>query len=259
MKIALVLPTYGHLDYAEKAARSFISNTRSPHVMTMVVAADDGSPGISDKEYAEWVERAGVSYYVRFPHEGNLTRSWNWGLGHAPGADIVVCGNSDLIFSPGWDIGVLAALDAGYDLVGPVSNAPGWGFAPQDISTYLPEYVPSDDLHSIAGTARQLEGRAPVEVRAPYLQFMPAALACFPEVLNGFCLIARADTWFNGAFDKHHVFNPAYKMTENEVELQIRWFGRRRAVAASSFVFHYRAVSRGDKYLCKGAYRHGAR
>jgi len=69
--------------------------------------------------------------------------------------------------------------------------------------------------------------------------------------------VARTKTWFEGAFDSKHVFDPSHPMTENELELQIRWgfAGRKTAVAASSFVFHYRSISRGDAYKCEGAFR----
>jgi GT2 family glycosyltransferase len=70
-------------------------------------------------------------------------------------------------------------------------------------------------------------------------------------------MIAKGTTWLDYSYDAEHVFNPAHRMTENEVELQIRWasHGLRRAVVPSSFVFHYRGVSRGLQGEADGAYR----
>ena len=68
------------------------------------------------------------------------------------------------------------------------------------------------------------------------------------------------------AYDAEHVFkprndvnsrghkNPTPLMTLQEYELQGRWHaaGLRSGVVLSSFVFHYRAVSRGEKKFGKG-------
>jgi hypothetical protein len=66
-----------------------------------------------------------------------------------------------------------------------------------------------------------------------------------PEVVNGFTMAATVETWQAGSFDENHVFNPVYKQTENEMELQLRWglLGWRTAVAVRSFVYHYKGES----------------
>ena len=85
----------------------------------------------------------------------------------------------------------------------------------------------------------------------------PGVTATVPDMLNGFTMVARTETWWEGAFDRQHVFNPAMARDGQELELQLRWSlsCRRIAVAPSSFVFHYRSVARGDGFLCEGAYR----
>ena len=63
-----------------------------------------------------------------------------------------------------------------------------------------------------------------------------------PEVLNGFTMAATLDTWERGSYNDTCVFNPAYKHLENEMELQLRWalLGYTSAVAARSFIYHYK-------------------
>jgi len=251
--IALVLPTYGHLDYAAKTAQSFRENTKD--LPTVIIAVDDASPGVTAEEYAAWAKGLGIEHAYRFEQNGGLTRSWNYGLDIARslGVEYTVCGNSDLIFSPSWDRGVLTALQD-HDLVGPVTNAPGFGTKRQRVECL------TDSEADIAWAADAAADR-PAET-LPTRPMLGATndgqtVALLPEILNGFCLAARTKTWFAGAFDSKHVFDPGHPMTENELELQIRWgfAGRKTAVAASSFVFHYRGVSRGLVGLSDGAFR----
>lgn len=258
--ICLILPTYGHLAYAEKAARSFLENTKGAR--PVICAVDDATPGLTNEDFAEWAANLGIQHAHRFEENDGLTRSWNYGLqwARANGMRYAVCGNSDLIFSPGWDVGIIEALKD-YDLVGPVTNAAGWGTETQRVENHLDvDYAPDDSWDSIAATAERLRlaGMPAQGLTGPLTSFVNGVTITVPEYLNGFCLVAKTETWIAGGYDRDHVFDPANKMTENEVELQTRWVvgqGGRRAVVPSSFVFHYRSVSRGDQYKCEGAYR----
>ncbi len=256
--ICLILPTYGHLDYAEKAARSFLANTKTSRAV--VCAVDDGSPGVTNEEYAAWAKNAGIQYAFRFDENDGLTRSWNHGLQYCRdhGIRYAVCGNSDLIFSPGWDIGVISALED-HELVGPVTNAPGWGMPLQNVASFVPGYEPSDDPAEIAAVAEKLSVFPSETLLEPVTTFGPTgAQVRIDQFLNGFCLVARTNVWWSGAFDGENVFDPSHKLTENETELQARWVvgqGARRALVSSSFVFHYRSVTRGDKFKSAGAFR----
>lgn len=58
--------------------------------------------------------------------------------------DYACCTNNDTVFTPGWDVTLRAALSRGFDLVGPVTNAPGSEKA-QDVSNFMPNDVLSDD------------------------------------------------------------------------------------------------------------------
>ena len=220
---------------------------------------DDCSPNLRAGEYRDWEIEASVDVSEEFDTPGGLTRSWNAGLGIAQrsGSDIAIVGNSDTVFTPGWDRGIVAALNQ-FHLVGPVTNAAGWGSPAQRVQNYIPGYQVSDDEERLGEASDQLLGFKAVELAPPKFQFGPqGVLVAVPEFINGFTMAARMETWQKHKFDADHYFNPAYPMTENEVELQLRWrwAGLRIGIAPSSFVFHYRSVSRGDQFLCEGAFR----
>lgn len=255
----MIIPTYGAFDYASRAARSAIINTSG---MAVVHVVDDASPvdwqAIRRQHFSSLANEFGVDRLSLFRYDtrGGLTRSWNHGLSAAiqGGADFVCCTNSDVLFSPGWDVRVREALGAGYHLVGPLTNAPGTEKR-QGVSAHLADYVIDDAPDALARTAARLEQTygSTVETGA----------------VNGFCLVASAAIWSDHRYDRVHFFrprndfnsrgarNPTPLMTLNEYELQGRWgrSGLRSGIALGSFVFHYRAVSRGDSYRCPGWYR----
>lgn len=256
-RMALILPTYGHLDYAAKCAASFRKHTQYGPA---IIAVDDGTPGLTNEQFAAWAEEQGIEHAYRFEENGGLTRSWNYGLAlaRAQGYHYTVCGNSDTIFSPGWDVAVRAALDK-VDLASPITNASGFGTPLQNVGHYVENYKLSDAEEDIAAVADMVKALEP-SVFDQHLIGMDAekhSVVVLPHTLNGFTLVAKTRTWWAGAYNKDNVFNPKHKLTENELELQLRWHmaGRRMAVAPGSFVFHYRAVSRGDQHMCEGAFR----
>src|SRR5581483_4118575 len=71
------------------------------------------------------------------------------------------------------------------------------------------------------------------------------------EAVNGFFMMARTARWWEGRFDREHVFDPAphFALTGNEDELQRRFraAGWRSVVSLCSFIFHYRSVTRGER------------
>lgn len=222
---------------------------------------DDASPGVTDTQWSKWSTEC-ADYAQRFDENGGLTRSWNKGLRMARylGATYAICGNSDTIFSPGFDTGLLEALEKAH-LVGPVSNAPGWGCKRQNIENYCANYELTDNRAAINDTAAALRDQ-PVRLQLPRREIISNAdgesvTVNYPETLNGFTLCARTDDWWSGAYDSSQVFNPGYPMEGSEAELQIRWahLDRIAAIAPRSFVFHYRAITRGDDHLCAGAFR----
>lgn len=250
--ILIVIPTYGHFDYAERAVRSALANTI--HFSPSIAVFDDCSPDEDAcNKFGGFVLGCQFEYDVpasmtRFHANGGLTRSWNHGLHAAKTSGYEYCcvTNSDVMFPIGWDVEVIKGLEK-YALVGPVTNAPG---------TQKDQYV---DRYSVIYN----RPTAWADIQKVQDEIGKAKAGWFKELtLNGFCMVAKTETWWANAFDAEHVFrprndlnskgepNPTPLMTLNEYELQARWHakGLRSAACLGSYVFHYRAVSRGDKY-----------
>jgi hypothetical protein len=146
---------------------------------------------------------------------------------------VIIAGNSDLKFPQNWSKGIIEALEEGAGVVGPMTNAPGHR-PRQHVSRFVSSYVVDDSDSYISKISNLLyKEKVGCTEKGP---------------LNGFCLAARAATWKAGAYSlsNHHFFNPKFKMTRNEDELMGRFkkLGISSRIACSSFVFHYRGVTR---------------
>lgn len=231
-RVAILVPSYGHLDYALEAARSALVNT--PEALALVI--DDGSPGFDAGPFQELGPRVLLH---RFPSNGGLTRSWNHGLCWARdlGCTFAVAGNSDVLYPAGWWPPVEASLGQGpqdpgvLHLAGPVTNAPGHRRF-QDVRLWLDGYQVADDRPYLDSVQRSLAASYAGQV------------ALGP--VNGYCLAARVDTWFLFAHGSRTPFNRKLRMTRQEDDLCARWGKRGLQVGCvpGSFVFHYRGVSR---------------
>lgn len=118
-------------------------------------------------------------------------------------------------------------------MVGPLTNAPGHR-TKQNVNRFIDNFKVDDSSEYIAEVSqRLLEKNLGMTEKGP---------------LNGFCVAALAETWVKGAFNisEGHFFNPKNKMVKNEDELIGRWkkMGITNRIVCSSFVFHYRGVTR---------------
>jgi hypothetical protein len=143
--------------------------------------------------------------------------------------DVAIVGNADTIWGEHAIDGLLDALDEGLDLVGPVSNRPGWG-TPKQVASLM-----------------GLQDRW-IRLGDSQLEFDHSTRSgvgmSLRECINGFTMAARMDTWAAGAFDIENgeFFNPKYKQTENEMELQLRWalLDWRIGIALNAYVHHFK-------------------
>lgn len=242
-ELLFILPTYGHFDYARACLESFVRHTQPGTYHVAII--DDASPEWFQIPFSLWP--VCPKHYLHFVTRDGLTRSWNAGLQLARQHDFqyVICGNSDLLFTEGWYEPLKIALNSGFDLVGPVTNAPGhagW----QNIKHYARCALTDERLY-LSTVARRLR-KHPKKV-----------YTC--RFINGFCMAAKMKTWWAGAFDEDNVFDPRHKLTGNENELQLRFRSRGLHIGyvPRSFVFHYRSVSRPaalTQSSSRGAYRH---
>jgi glycosyltransferase involved in cell wall biosynthesis len=255
IRIGFICPTYNATvlhKYTKKSLESFFDTT--PNGVAIVV--DDGSANWSNayenslKAIATKLPGSEI-HFIHFPKNGGLTRSWNAGLSKAKELNLThaIAGNNDVVFTNNWHAGLLHAAENGYSLIGPLSNAPGiTAKGNQEISRFYAGYRLTDsqvEINKVASTLYKNNLGKVIESR-----------------INGFFLFAKMTDWQKGMYDAQHYFrpvnpktadgrrNPTPLMTLNEDELQSRWAakGMKSAVCLSSFIFHYRAVSRGDTY-----------
>jgi GT2 family glycosyltransferase len=229
-----ICPTYGHYEYARAALASFFQHTTDG----IALVIDDGHPKFRKFWDARWNV---VAHH--FPDRQGLTRSWNFGLIQARElcAQYTICGNSDILFTPGWSTGPTGLLDDdSVGVIGPLSNAPGLTNTLQNIWDHVPHYQSRDEAVHLAAIAAALALRYSTK----------AHLAV--SAVNGFFMISRTTRWWDGCFDDHHVFNPAHRfaLIHSEHELQKRLLARgwHSLVSLSTFIFHYRSVTRGEKF-----------
>lgn len=261
-EIAFICPTYNHFVYAHHAIASFFKYSPADSVCLLI---DDASP--------EWEKIDWDAFYQGIPREKvvtlrskenrGLTHSWNWGLRKARdlGAQFTIAGNSDILFTNGWEEPMVQALkaDTNIKMVGPLSNAAGiTAKGKQDVARYYPKYKVTDDANYLNIVARFLKRRRPAG------EIVPSASG-----VNGFFQMAATKTWWDNAFDLNNCYRPRNDynskghrnrtplMTLNEDELQKRWRANNAnsGIVTRSFIFHYRAVSRGDRYKKGGWYR----
>lgn len=239
MSLLVVVPTYSAFDYAKLAVESA---AKTPGAVVAVI--DDGSPDWPGERIVRgWLPSSVPFVIFRFDRNArSLTRSWNLGASVARemGLEFVCFATSDCVFPVGWELPLIEGLGLDrFTVAGPVTNAPGHSPA-QDVSRYLPGYVVSDDPDDIDETLGKL----------------PDVGAVATKRLNGFCLFGRVDGLFAVA-DRGRVFDPSFPMDGSEDDLLRRaWAkGRGACVCSSSFVFHYRSVSRG---LHKGGLDRGS-
>jgi hypothetical protein len=252
--LAFVLPLYGSFDYGRKAALSFFART-PVELNPVLLTFDDASPGSEKEDWNAWYEGLPRErcFHRRYPANGGLTRSWNHGLGvaHDLQCRYAIAGNSDVLFTPFWSDGLRYVLDQGLaKLVGPVTNAPGrteQNRQKQNVRNFYPDYSMHEDVDS----AEEL-----LKV-STFLKDRYAPPGVVERDINGFFMMAKVEDWWDGRFDKHHVFNPANKMVGNEDELVMRWKKRGTTVGfvPASYIFHYRSVSRVVKGVDVGRHR----
>jgi GT2 family glycosyltransferase len=237
MDCLVILPTYNHLDYGLAAAKSFLE--LEPRCSVFVV--DDASPEWGPKTADEFLALGRINVN-RFSTNGGLTRSWNFGLMAAQelGYEYAVCGNSDILASPGCLTRLIEATKT-FDLVGPLTNAPGRTCENlQGIWSYLPTPATDEPASraSIAADLGRLQPGQRVQTK-----------------INGFFMLARTEMWWRAAYDADHVYDPKNILIGNEDELQERWWrlGLTTGLALDSYIFHYRSVSReGRTRLTRG-------
>ncbi len=153
----------------------------------------------------------------------------NAGIAAAAG-EVLLLANPDVVFGPGSLAALLAALEAGWDVVGPQFALAGWRFPPAD------EQTPGEELRRFAasrgGAAWDRFLRREVRRwRRVWESPAPVAVAA----LSGALLAVRAATAARiGAWDEGYFLY----FEENDWLLRARRLGMRLAVAPAARVEH---------------------
>lgn len=238
--VGLIIPVRDHWDYVIRTIDTAARHT--PEALVLVM--DDASTEWSDdlpRRLASLVA-PGQLLFHRFHTHGGLTRSWNAGLRHCRdrGLTYAVPANSDLAFSPGWWTPLRCLLDARTaSFVGPLSNAPGHQLE-QDVRRLLPSYATDDTDTAIAACAAHLAAAFGGEHERA-------------KKLNGFLVAGRTADYWSLALSPDAVYDPRIPFDGNEDDFHRRAVRQRHrlAIAHSSFVFHYKGVSRDTSHLVR--------
>jgi len=251
--IGIVLTTFKHLDYAAAAAARSLAIAEPPATLFIV---DDGSPDFQLNNPGGWPHIV----IHRFPSNGGLTRSMNKGLemAAARGCDTAVVANSDIVAPRAWWKPLLSHLwEDRLDFVGPLTNAPGTAGDDQNVKKYMPNYELTDNQQDIDNISYLLRMRFPLQV--------------LERPINGFFMAAKMEKWKAIAVDHtaglyfperidvmpSGAQNPTPLMSGQEhwLAARCRELHLRMGIAMNSFCFHYRSLSRGDRYKTTGWYR----
>jgi hypothetical protein len=149
-KIGYICPTYKATDldnYTRTALQTFANTT--PEGVAVIV--DDGTNGWDEylNSLTDFVDSLSIDFEIyHFQDQGGLTRSWNKGLEICEKLDVTyaIASNNDVLFPENWWLGLVHALENGYSMVGPLSNAAGiTAKGKQDVWNYVENYRLTDD------------------------------------------------------------------------------------------------------------------
>ena len=132
MRLAVVVPVFNQVAITRRSVESLLENTTEPDWQLILV--DDGSTDDTPVYVNELKNRLG-NLVSHIEHGENLgvTAAWNSGiaLSRALDASYVAICNNDLLYTPGWEQGLLRALqdDSLLAVVSPLST---FGPVPED-------------------------------------------------------------------------------------------------------------------------------
>lgn len=124
-RLAVVVPCFNKVFYTQKTVESLLATTHSN--MTLIIVDDGSTDNTADycAEIAARMNKEETHFYCHKTAENiGVNAAWNTGLRIAMAAEFpyICIANNDLLFTDGWDIPLLNALDADYHLVSPFST-----------------------------------------------------------------------------------------------------------------------------------------
>jgi len=222
--ISLILVAHHSSDRLPGAIESFRAEARGLNLSSEVLVVEQSE----DPEEAVQVAALAPDRLLVRPNRG-YAAGLNAGIAAAAG-EVLLLGNPDVVFSPGTLAALLAALEAGWDVVGPQFSLAGWLFPPAD------EQTPGEELRRFAasrGIASWDRFLRREVKRWRRVWESPAPVAV--EALSGALLAVRADTAARvGSWDEGYFLY----FEENDWLRRARRLGMRLAVVPAARVEH---------------------
>lgn len=227
--VGIIMTSYNHIDYTERALESFYS-TINKKIDYELWLLDDNSTEDIESVYNKY-KNAGLKFFKNSSNRG-LTSLWNKGFELNKDKQYLILCNNDVIFSNHWADNLICSLSSAnsFSMAVPVTNAPGHVPA-QHIANFIKNYIPNDNQNEINLISEKMKSQNPQRISKG----------------NGFCLAVKVPLLFHNLI-KGYPFNENFPLYKGEDE----FFARVRPktmLVPSSFIFHYKHVSVGSDYF----------
>jgi len=228
-KVGIVITSYNHIDYTQKALESFYS-TVNDKIDYELWLLDDHSTEDIESIYNQY-KNNGLKFYRNSCNVG-LTSLWNKGFELNKDKEYLILCNNDVVFSNHWADNLIYSLRNSrlFSVAVPVTNAPGHVPA-QHIARFVEKYIPTDDQCEINLISEKTKNKNPQEIIKG----------------NGFCLAMKVSMLSRNLINGHP-FNEKFPLLGGEDE----FFDRvkpKTLLVPNSFVFHYKHVSVDSGYF----------
>lgn len=128
MKSSLITPVYSTTDELDAMSHTAVETAQKYAVGDIeLITVDDCSP----------IPFKGPGKVIRLKENSGYSQATNVGLAAATG-DVLICGNSDIIYTPDWHFGLLRTLMMGYDIATIITSDQTWETS--DKITELPKF-----------------------------------------------------------------------------------------------------------------------
>lgn len=227
--VGIVLTSYNHIDYTERALESFYS-TVNEKIDYELWLLDDNSTEDIESIYNKY-KNAGLKFFKNSNNNG-LTSLWNKGFDLNKDKKYLILCNNDIIFSNHWADNLICSLSSAnsFSMAVPVTNAPGHVPA-QHIANFIKNYIPTDDQNEINLISEKMKSQNPQRISKG----------------NGFCLAFKVPLLSHNLV-KGYPFNENFPLYGGEDEFFAR-VKPKTMLVPSSFIFHYKHVSVESDYF----------
>jgi len=234
-RAGIVLTSYNHIDYTQRALESFYATINEKIDYDLWLLDDHSSENI-ESIYHQY-KNHGLKFFKNKTNRG-LTSLWNKGFELNRDKDYLIICNNDVVFSNHWADNLICALGNSFfsTVAVPVTNAPGH-IPAQHISNFIENYIPTDNQEEINSLAEQMKNKIPKKIKKA----------------NGFCLAIKVSL-----LSRHLIngvpFNEKFPLYGGEDEFFAR-VKPKTIIVPGSFIFHYKHVSVDSNYFPEQKYR----